>query len=80
VDSKEHTLHEAGELIQSGYTSDQLIEIHELYETEEFSTITDATTGTTVQKIVGLSIMDLCMGKYIYENIQDDDAVVVNDF
>ncbi|CCG20830.1 hypothetical protein CORT_0A04420 [Candida orthopsilosis Co 90-125] len=79
VDSKEHTLHEAGELIQSGYTSNQLTEIHELYEKEDFSSATDSVTGITVQKIVGLSIMDLCMGKYIYEKIGDD-AIIVNDF
>ncbi|KAI5968690.1 hypothetical protein CANMA_002126 [Candida margitis] len=79
VDSKEHTLHEAGELIQSGYTDNQLVEIHELYDEEDFSSVTDSTTGITVQKIVGLSIMDLCMGKYIYEKIGDD-AVIVNDF
>ncbi|KAG5421224.1 hypothetical protein I9W82_000314 [Candida metapsilosis] len=79
VDSKEHTLHEAGELIQSGYSSEQLIEIHELYETSDFSSVTDSASGITVQKIVGLSIMDLCMGKYIYEKIGDD-AVIVNDF
>ena len=30
VDSKEHTLHEAGELIQAEFDETQLIEIHEL--------------------------------------------------
>ncbi|KAI5955568.1 hypothetical protein KGF57_003701 [Candida theae] len=78
VDSKEHTLHEAGELIQSGYTSNQLIELHELYDVEDFNSVTDS-YGITVQKIVGLSIMDLCMGKYIYDKIGEN-AVIVNDF
>ncbi|RCK60763.1 hypothetical protein Cantr_08055 [Candida viswanathii] len=78
VDSKEHTLHEAGELIQAEFGSDQLVEIHELYAGNE-SVVTDAATNLTVQKIVGLSIMDLSIGKLVYNEIGSD-AVVIEDF
>ncbi|MCP8718820.1 MAG: hypothetical protein M5F18_05930 [Asgard group archaeon] len=78
VDSREHTLHEAGELIQAEFTSDQLIEIHEL-NVENAAKVTDDSTNLTVQKIVGLSIMDLSMGKLVYNEIGTD-AVVIDDF
>ncbi|KAI5963594.1 uncharacterized protein KGF55_002474 [Candida pseudojiufengensis] len=82
VDSKEHTLHEAGELIQSGYQEELLIELHELYGDESkqiVGEVTDKSSNITIQKIVGLSIMDLSIGKLVYENIGDE-AVIVNDF
>ncbi|KHC84279.1 hypothetical protein MGS_00846 [Candida albicans P78042] len=78
VDSKEHTLHEAGELIQAEFDETQLIEIHELCADFD-ATVTDEITGITVQKIVGLSIMDLSIGKMISNEIGNN-AVVVDDF
>lgn len=78
VDSKEHTLHEAGELIQAEFDEIQLIEIHELCADFD-ATVTDKSTGITVQKIVGLSIMDLSIGKMISNEIGNN-AVVVDDF
>lgn len=78
VDSREHTLHEAGELIQAEFSGDQLIEIHEL-TSENDAKVTDATINLTVQKIVGLSIMDLSMGKLVYNEIGTD-AVVIDGF
>ncbi|KAI3407137.2 hypothetical protein KGF56_000039 [Candida oxycetoniae] len=83
VDSKTHTLHEAGELIQSEYKADQLIEIHKLYSENAVtkdSSYTDPTTNTTVQKIVGLSIMDLSIGKLIYNKAVDNDIVCIPNF
>ncbi|EMG49694.1 hypothetical protein G210_5473 [Candida maltosa Xu316] len=79
VDSKEHTLHEAGELIQAGYGADELVEIHELFSTEKLGNVTDTCSNLTVQKIVGLSIMDLSIGKLVYNKIGND-AVIVEDF
>ncbi|KAK6455649.1 uncharacterized protein RJT20DRAFT_128944 [Scheffersomyces xylosifermentans] len=72
VDSKEHTLHEAGELIQGDITENELIEIPDLYVGEiSSSTFTLASSNLTVQKLVGLSIMDLSVGKYISEDAGD---------
>ncbi|CAK9436197.1 uncharacterized protein LODBEIA_P07550 [Lodderomyces beijingensis] len=78
VDSKEHTLEEAGELIQSQYQPSGLVEIHELY-TSPVTDVTDTNANVTVQKIVGLSIMDLAVGKLVYEKIGSD-AIDVTDF
>ncbi|EGW32358.1 uncharacterized protein SPAPADRAFT_61440 [Spathaspora passalidarum NRRL Y-27907] len=82
VDSKEHTLHEAGELIQAGYTAEQLIEIQQLYEPQQLNNtkITEDSSNITVQKIVGLSIMDLSMGKLITHAITNEDSVYIEDF
>ncbi|EDK42156.1 conserved hypothetical protein [Lodderomyces elongisporus NRRL YB-4239] len=79
VDSKEHTLHEAGELIQANYVPDDLVEIHELYN-EHIPKVTETTSNITVQKIVGLSIMDLAMAKLVCNKISDENVVVVQDF
>ncbi|KAI5951116.1 hypothetical protein KGF54_004190 [Candida jiufengensis] len=82
VDSKEHTLHEAGELIQSEYKEEELVEIHEVYKTTNPEILNDVSyknLNLTVQKIVGLSIMDLSIGKLIYDKIGDD-TVIVNNF
>ncbi|CAI5756938.1 unnamed protein product [Candida verbasci] len=78
VDSKEHTLAESGELIQSNCTKEDLIEIHELYKSDNFK-VRDVDTNLTVQKIVGLSVMDLSIGKLIYEEIGQD-AVEMDNF
>ncbi|KAK6205385.1 uncharacterized protein RJT21DRAFT_15477 [Scheffersomyces amazonensis] len=81
VDSKEHTLQEAGELIQADISESQLIDIVELYNLE----LKDASKYTSpsnviLQKIVGLSIMDLSIGKLIAEDITSEDAVIVDEF
>ncbi|CAK7897466.1 hypothetical protein CAAN1_15S00892 [[Candida] anglica] len=63
VDSKQHALHEAGELIQSGIDATQLVELTELSK----ANLNDLTTedNITVSKIVGLSIMDISMAKFV---------------
>ncbi|KAG7661971.1 uncharacterized protein J8A68_004471 [[Candida] subhashii] len=81
VDSKEHTLHEAGELIQAEYTPQQLVEIYELYKEDGSKVvITDSRSNLTVQKIVGLSIMDLSMGKLIKDEINNHDCINIENF
>lgn len=64
VDSKEHTLHEAGELIQSGITKDGLVELTELYEDDVKVTTCN---NVTLQKLVGLSIMDISIAKKLLD-------------
>lgn len=68
VDSKDHTLHEAGELIQSGIDKDGLIEISELYTKNIDPSTYTTSTNLTVQKIVGLAAMDLSIGKLIAQD------------
>ncbi|KAG2733938.1 hypothetical protein G9P44_003463 [Scheffersomyces stipitis] len=71
VDSKEHTLHEAGELIQADFDADHLIEIGELYDPDNYlppKLFTLHANNVVVQKIVGLSIMDLSIAKCIAED------------
>lgn len=77
VDSKEHCLHEAGELIQGEVNEDGLVEIAELYEKDVAQSTVDK-NNLTVQKIVGLSIMDLNIGKYIVDNSGDEGVVIDN--
>mmetsp|Transcript_4276 Transcript_4276/g.4698 ORF Transcript_4276/g.4698 Transcript_4276/m.4698 type:complete len:359 (-) Transcript_4276:518-1594(-) len=80
VDSKEHTLHEAGELIQSGIDKDQLIELTDFCnsqrETHEYTT----TTNVVVLKLVGLSVMDLSIAKMIIKDIDESQIISVPDF
>ncbi|CAN3356479.1 hypothetical protein DICA2_C03070 [Diutina catenulata] len=62
VDSKDHCLHESGELIQGQVEKSQLVELTEL------AADTFANQPVVVQKLVGLSIMDLSMAKYIVDH------------
>lgn len=68
VDSKEHTLLEAGELIDSNVTPQQLQEIGRL-EKDKLQTIRCEKNNRTITlcKIVGLSIMDICVAKKLLE-------------
>lgn len=79
VDSKEHCLHESGELIQANVQPEELVEITELYKDDSVipSTI-DSQFNLSVQKIVGLSIMDLNIGKYIVDNSEGEGIVIDN--
>lgn len=63
VDSKDHTLHEAGELIKSGIKKENCIELGELnkFQLEQISD----NDSIYLCKIVGLSIMDVSMGTEI---------------
>lgn len=65
VDSKHHCLDEAGELIQTGITSAQLVELSQLASVEEEQITTSG--NITVLKVVGLSIMDISMAKLLLE-------------
>lgn len=68
VDSKEHTLLEAGELIDSNVQPHQLQEIG-LLEKDKLQTIRCEMNNRTITlcKIVGLSIMDICVAKKLLE-------------
>lgn len=71
VDSYEHTLAEAGELIQAGVTTSDVREIGEL-DTVENDQITGKGNLVLV-KIVGLSIMDISVGTEILkESIENN--------
>lgn len=63
VDSYEHTLHEAGELIKNNATTEDVIEIGELgnFELEQVN----GGDNLTLVKIVGLAIMDISVGTEI---------------
>lgn len=67
VDSKEHCLHEAGELIQNGIEANDLVSISELYD----GPVPDIETpsGIVLAKLVGLLLMDIAIAKYFAENI-----------
>lgn len=64
VDSKSHTLAEAGELIQGNIGEDQLVSLVELGSVDS---VTSA-GGVVLLKIVGLLIMDVVMAKYVMEH------------
>lgn len=69
VDSKDHVLHEAGELIQAGKTPPDLVEIAELMDPQvpdEHKHVVNK-NGVVVLKLVGLSIMDISMAKYLLQ-------------
>lgn len=70
VDSKEHTLLEAGELIDAKIEEEGLIEIGKLCE-NSLESITLNENGRTVSlcKIVGLAIMDLCIAKKFMDGL-----------
>lgn len=63
VDSYEHTLAEAGELIQGGVEISQVKEIGELDELEQSAIVGNG--KLVLVKIVGLSIMDISVGTEI---------------
>lgn len=68
VDSKEHTLLEAGELIDSNVEPHQLQEIGLLEEGQPQTIRCEENNRTiTLCKIVGLSIMDICVARKLLE-------------
>lgn len=77
VDSKSHTLAEAGELIQGHIGDDQLVSLAELMagKTDIGDCVSD--TGVVVLKIVGLLIMDIVMAKFVMERCE---GLVVDEF
>lgn len=82
VDSIEHCLHESGELIQGNVEAQNLLEITDLYKYKDDSIISstiDPQFNLTIQKIVGLSIMDINIGKYIVDH-SNTEGIVINNF
>lgn len=77
VDSKAHTLLEAGELIQGEIGEDQLVSLSALWRGE--GNVGECVTGTGVVllKIVGLLIMDIAMAKFVMEYTE---GLVVEEF
>lgn len=67
VDSYEHTLAEAGELINGGVTTKDVIEIGEL-DSVNREDIVGKDGKVILSKIVGLSIMDISVGAEILKN------------
>ena len=65
VDLKEHTLAEAGELIQSGIEEDGLAELTELTNIDAKEVLNK--DNVAVLKVVGLSIMDIAIAKLLLE-------------
>lgn len=78
VDSYDHTLHEAGELIKNNVTPQNCVEIGEL----ENLTPADINGGSnlTLSKIVGLAIMDISVGNEILERAEKLDIGTVVEF
>ncbi|CAG98812.1 uncharacterized protein KLLA0_F22968g [Kluyveromyces lactis] len=69
VDSKEHTLLEAGELITAKVEPSQLIEIGQLESVSSVKTeVLVGSRSITLSKIVGLAIMDIVTAKKIIED------------
>lgn len=67
VDSKEHCLLEAGELIDSGVKENQLQEIGHLEKPLEAIECMENNRTISLCKIVGLAIMDISVGKKLLE-------------
>ncbi|OVF07225.1 putative ornithine cyclodeaminase [Clavispora lusitaniae] len=65
VDSKDHTLAEAGELIQGKIKKSQLVSLTELYGSAVNLERLSTATGVVWQKLVGLSVMDIAMAKLV---------------
>lgn len=73
VDSREHCLLEAGELIDSDVKEDQLQEIgHLLKQPVQAIKIEQNNRTVSLCKIVGLAIMDICVGKKLLELSNSD--------
>lgn len=68
VDSKVHTLHEAGELIQSQKGVDDLVEIVDLKGCEDRII---SSNGIVILKLVGLSVMDISIAKLLLDKSGD---------
>lgn len=71
VDSKEHTLSEAGELIDNGIRDENLIEIGEM-DSKVNITISHKNHKITLCKLVGLAIMDIAIARVIAQESNQD--------
>ncbi|EGV63168.1 hypothetical protein PSN45_004556 [Yamadazyma tenuis] len=66
VDSKEHCLHESGELVQSKRTAENLIDIAELCSQGSGGSVrVTSRSNITISKLVGLATMDVSIGKLL---------------
>lgn len=63
VDSKEHCLHESGELIMSHKTEEDLVEIAE-FAANDFSSV-KSDNNVIILKLVGLAVMDISMAQFL---------------
>ncbi|ODQ80594.1 hypothetical protein BABINDRAFT_7308 [Babjeviella inositovora NRRL Y-12698] len=75
VDSKEHTLHEAGEFISNSIDGTKLVEVSELWGESDhnFSLL-----KLVICKMVGLAIMDVAVGSQVMkDNVTSDAGVSV---
>lgn len=77
VDSRDTTAEEAGELIQSEFPKEKLIELADLtqYSREDYT----SPSNIVVQKIVGLSVMDIAIAKLIASS-NPEGTFTVEDF
>lgn len=69
VDSKEHTLAEAGELVQSERTEKNLVSLTDLLGDKAQGRV-KLPSGVSVVKIVGLLIMDIYMAQLMLESVE----------
>lgn len=67
VDSPDHVFAEAGEVIQAGVHQSRLVPVASLWETEVDALEYVSREGVVVQKLVGLSIMDLTVARVILD-------------
>lgn len=68
VDSIPTTLCEAGELIQAGADRSHLVELHEQYSHPNTRKLFNS-HNVCIQKIVGLAVMDISIGKHLVSSI-----------
>lgn len=69
VDSKEHTLLEAGELIDAQVAPSELVEVGELGADSKITMKCENGKQVNLCKIVGLSIMDISVAKILLANL-----------
>lgn len=75
VDLPEHVLREAGEVIQGAIPMSSLVLLVRLKEANLCDFVT--TTGVVVQKLVGLLVMDIAVGRFLMNTIA---GVTINNF
>ncbi|KAH3677291.1 hypothetical protein WICPIJ_009006 [Wickerhamomyces pijperi] len=80
VDSYEHTLAEAGELIKNRIDKRHVIELGELEYIEKEDIVDPKKSNLVLAKIVGLSIMDVAVGGYILEKAKQQNIGIETDF
>ncbi|KAH3676136.1 hypothetical protein WICMUC_002158 [Wickerhamomyces mucosus] len=80
VDSYEHTLAEAGELIKNRVEKKNVIEIGELEYIDKEDIVDFSKSNIILSKIVGLSIMDLTVGSSILQTAIKKNVGIETDF